>query len=135
MTWTFSVVDKRQQDDVLLLTIEASDGTRVYRKVFRCTSPSLEYVRGLCRAWTANLDAVTSTDHSIGIGELRTTEDPPTKEQLAADAFFAKFVLLKAVLIGVQLGIIPTNDPRITSLREWLTANVKTEYLSDMRWG
>jgi len=120
MAWTASIINKQVQDDLVLITVEYTDGQNVISKVYRSTKPNPQWIPDTARDTIERLEKAFGFD--VVLGEV-TPSDPIVIDPVVAQVrkTVRQFHFLKGL---IDLGWVPENHPKIQDEKAFILANL-----------
>jgi len=130
--WTANIVSKDSQVGATLITIEYTDGARVFTEA-RSTNGGFYSIDQLKEQIAKRIDYLNAQDTldaslATGVVTIPEKEIPPEVDE-AKEQFFADCVVLTRFKQILDLGVIKEDDPDYVKLLEKVKLSYKSEYL------
>jgi len=89
-----------------------------------------DWLENQCRATIGIFEGISSiaSAKTVGLLDLTVPAPTPTATQVAREIYSSNVQKAKHYLEMVRVGIKNTNDSEITTLKNWLVSNYKSDY-------
>ena len=126
--WTATVKEKGTEPRGTYVDVEFTDGTT--SSVERCIPQDLVGFKSWVKGRLATFNCQADLDATYNVNDPVTfTEQTLTQDEIDFNTWMRNFGRLQRVQQLIDLGIVPTNNPKVVALRNTLTSTLKAEYI------
>lgn len=129
--WIAELKKIQNLGELIHFTVEFTDGQSTITRVFSLSgSVAPDWLENQCRATIGIFEGISSiaSAKTVGLLDLTVPAPTPTATQVAREIYSSNVQKAKHYLEMVRVGIKNTNDSEITTLKNWLVSNYKSDY-------